>query len=132
MEYTIFLLEEQEIKGIIISAHARGRGDEVFCCERSFCFEKEKMGFDAVGAAAVLADGRAFPGSGQQPQFSVYAAVRGTEPGSGGPGAGVYRDGDAFPDGRGGGLGDGTLAPQETATRAQVAQLMMNFDRQLA
>lgn len=68
------------------------------------------MGFDAVGVAAVLADGRAFPGDGQQPQFSVYAAVRGTEPDPCGTGTGVYRDGDAFPDGRGGGLGDACLA----------------------
>ena len=30
------------------------------------------------------------------------------------------------------GMGDGTLAPQKTATRAQVAQLLMNFDQKLA
>ena len=27
------------------------------------------------------------------------------------------------------GMGDGTLAPQETATRAQVAQIIMNYDK---
>jgi hypothetical protein len=30
------------------------------------------------------------------------------------------------------GMGDGTLAPQETSTRAQVAQLIMNYDQTLA
>ena len=30
------------------------------------------------------------------------------------------------------GMGDGTLAPRETSTRAQVAQLIMNYDQTLA
>ncbi len=29
------------------------------------------------------------------------------------------------------GMGDGTLAPQKTATRAQVAQIIKNFDQKI-
>jgi hypothetical protein len=29
------------------------------------------------------------------------------------------------------GMGDGTLAPQETATRAQVAQIIRNYDQKV-
>ena len=30
------------------------------------------------------------------------------------------------------GMGDGTLAPQEISTRAQVAQIIMNYDQKIA
>ncbi len=69
------------------------------------------------GKDVTAADGSRFRGFSDADQVADYAKV----PMTWATGKGLIN-----------GMGDGTLAPRKTATRAEVAQLIRNFDQWIA